>query len=65
MDQHDGTARKIIELLNPEDLMGNGLYQNPDDNTLRDRADIYLWDVIMPQTAHSPASLTLLPCKQV
>jgi hypothetical protein len=49
---HDGTARKIIGQLNPEDLMGNGLYQNPDDNTLRERAD-------------SPASLTLLPCKQV
>jgi hypothetical protein len=27
MNQHDGTARKIIGQLNPEDLMGNGLYQ--------------------------------------
>lgn len=42
-----------------------GCTKNPDDNTLRERADIYLWDGIMPQTAHSPASLTLLPCKQV
>jgi hypothetical protein len=54
MDQHDGTVRKMIEQLNREDLMGNGLYQNPDDNTLRKRADIYLWDVIMPRLTAPP-----------
>jgi hypothetical protein len=31
-----------------------GCTKNPDDNTLRERADIYLWDVIIPKNGSQP-----------